>query len=891
MTDNTKKVSQLPPTTAIANSDIVLVVTTSNAQPATHSAQFGVVSSYINSMLPTANSSVGGIVQVGNNINNVNGMISMPLANYTNVGVVAVGNNLYVDTLGFISAGVANSIAAGVVKVGNNLRVDTNGVLSVPVSSNLISGVVKVGNNLTINSTGFLSLANTFSALPNTGASVGYVLTARDSSGSNIGWQAFSGVNDITSINTRFQTRYTISSNDSVILANPAVVGANITITLPIATAIEGKEILVKLIDASTGGKVTVTTDDVGNAYLENPITGSFVNSYDLVDSGQAETWIHDGTVYRHLNTARATPIFYTNSNTYAQVVIKNASAGNNASSDLVLYNNLGNETAGIGPYIDIGINSNTYSNSLYTINGPNDGYIFIDNNGYNGGNLTIGTVYDGSILFHTNGTGADKKLMSINTTAIMTYSNVTPYGGTYSIGNTSSYWNTVYTNTTISNTVFVSNINQNNFVWQFGNTGTLTAPGHIIPTSNVLYSLGSANMRWDKLWVGSNSIIFADSNSTYPDQILTVSNGIFNILTANGTLQSNAGLRVGNFTFENQSITLANTYANIEIGTIGAIAPINFNRPINVRNNTGIFNLLTVDTNGVVTITSNSSAAGNVGALQVTGSLSGGSQSTGNPGVMIHVTGLHDNASRIYNDSFGNTYPAYIGRAARGYANSPTQTLLGDTINRIGANPYGTTGYASISTVRMDFVNQENQTDTNKGNQIQFWTTSNGSTSITKRATINETGLTLTGNVIFSDASVQNTAFNSTSAVTRINAGVGLTQSANVGIVGIDSTAVLSVAGTANQVSVSNVGGNYTLSLPQSIGTNSTVQFGTLTVTNLNVTGATSTANNLSIANAVIHLAANSTSSSQLDQGGITLGNTAASYEVSILYNLSNNA
>ena len=837
MTDNTKKVSELPPTTVISNSDVVLVVTsTDTTTPATKKAALSTVSSYINSMLPTANSLVGGIVQVGNNINNVNGIISMPLANYTNVGVVGVGNNLYVDTLGFMSAAVANTTAAGVVKVGNNLNINSSAYLNIPVSSNLIAGVVKVGNNLTINSTGFLSLANTFSALPNTGASVGYVLTARDSSGSNIGWQAFSGVNDVTSINTRFQTRYTITSNDSVILANPAVVGDNITITLPIATAIEGKEILVKLIDASAGGKVTITTDDVGNAYLENPITGAFVNSYDLVDSGQAETWIHDGTVYRHLNTARATPIFYTNSNTYSQVVIKNASSGNNASSDLVLYNNLGVESSGVGPYIDLGINSNTYSNSLYTINGPNDGYIFIDNNGYNGGNLTIGTSYDGSIVFHANGTTSDKKILSINSTSVTVNSN-------------------------------------------------------IFPSTNNTLSLGNSSMRWEALWVGSNSIIFADSNRAYPDQILTVSNGIFNILTANGTSQSNAGLRVGSFTFENQAMTLANTYANIDIGTVGAIAPINFNRPINVRDKTGTFNLLKIDTDGIVTITSNSSAAGNVGALQVTGSLSGDYQSTNNPGVMIHVTGLHDNASRIYNDSFGNTYPAYVGRAARGYANAPTQTKSGDTINRIGANPYGTTGYSPISTIRMDFVNQEDQTGTNKGNQIQFWTTANGSSSVTKRATINETGLTLTGNVVFSDGSVQNTAFNATNAVTKINVGIGLTQSGNVGVVGIDSTAVLSVAGTANQVSVSNVGGNYTLSLPQNLNTNATVQFGRLTVANLTVTGTLTSASNSSLTQKSFNLAYDSTSSSQLDGGGFTLGNTSSSYYVGVTYNLANNS
>ena len=244
---------------------------------------------------------------------------------------------------------------------------------------------------------------------------IGYVLSTNSTG--IAAWSPFTGVNYVTSITTA--NTYTVTSNDSVLLVNPYVVGSNVTITLPIEGAIEGKEILVKNLDSTGNKTVRITTDDVGNAYLEDPVTGSFVTYYDLVDSGQAETWIHDGNVYRHLNTARATPIFYTNANTYAQVVIKNASAGNNASADLALYNNLSNNIAGTGPYIDIGIESSTYSNSLYTLYGPSDGYVYVDNNGNPGGNLIIGTAGDRSIVFHANGTNTDKKVLTVNSTSI----------------------------------------------------------------------------------------------------------------------------------------------------------------------------------------------------------------------------------------------------------------------------------------------------------------------------------------------------------------------------------------------------------------------------------------------------------------------------------------
>ena len=282
--------------------------------------------------------------------------------------------------------------------------------LTIATSAANTDRVVLLSNPSTNAALKTISITNLNIPSTNT-SSIGYILTTNTSGRAQ--WSAFTGVNYVTSITTA--NAYTATSNDSVLLVNPYVVGANVTITLPIESAIEGKEILVKNIDSTGNKKVRITTDDVGNAYLEDPVTGSFVTYYDLIETGQAETWIHDGNVYRHLNTARATPIFYTDANTYAQVVIKNASAGNNASSDLVLYNNAGNEAAGTGPFIDVGINSNTYSNSTYSIGSFSDAYVFNA-----GGNLAIGTSDDRTIVFHANGTTSEKKVMTVNSSAVL---------------------------------------------------------------------------------------------------------------------------------------------------------------------------------------------------------------------------------------------------------------------------------------------------------------------------------------------------------------------------------------------------------------------------------------------------------------------------------------
>jgi len=154
---------------------------------------------------------------------------------------------------------------------------------------------------------------------------------------------------------------------------------------------------------------------------------------------------------------------------------------------------------------------------------------------------------------------------------------------------------------------------------------------------------------------------------------------------------------------------------------------------------------------------------------------------------------------------------------------------------------------------------------------------------------------LTLPGNggITFADNTYQNTAFNDTSAVTSVTVGVGLSQTTTVGDVGIDAIGVQSITGTANRIIVTDLGGqNFNISAPQDLNTSSTLTFANLTITgNLTVNGTTTTANSANLDSKVLYLAANSTSNSQIDQGGIVLGNNSSSYKVSILYDLPNNA
>ena len=415
---------------------------------------------------------------------------------------------------------------------------------------------------------------------------------------------------------------------------------------------------------------------------------------------------------------------------------------------------------------------------------------------------------------------------------------------------------------------------------------GVIVPHSNIIPISNNIYSLGSPTKRFQQLWLGGGTIFIADP-VTGVDISLAAYNG-------NLEVQGGKGISAGEFTLFENRIVLNDPTKEIFIGEIGATAPVTFRRTVQVRNSTDEWNLFKVEDVGTVDILSNISTDPTKSAFNIVSARTRDIISPDNLGVAMHLTGSSTSPSRIYHDSFGaNNYSAFIGRHARGNVAAPTQTLNNDIISRIGANPYDTSGFAPISTSRIDFVNSEDQTPTARGSRIESWTTTIGTNTIARRLVVDEFGISLqsganTG-VKFGDSTRQTTAFGNTSAVTKLVAGSGLTANNTVGIVGIDATGVLNVAGTNNQINVVDSGSkNLTLSLPQSISSNSTVTFANLTITgNLTVAGNITTAGSSSIESKILYLANTSTSASQIDGGGIILGNVSDPYAVSILYNL----
>jgi len=189
--------------------------------------------------------------------------------------------------------------------------------------------------------------------------------------------------------------------------------------------------------------------------------------------------------------------------NTFVQVVIQNANTGINASSDLVVTNDSGNNTFG---YIDLGINSTNYSNANYTVVGAGDGYLYASDT-----SLSIGTKAARPVIFHANGTLIADEAMRIAPSRNVGIANTAPadklsVGGSTNIQGTLDAGNTTITgfaNVSTTLTVggiatFNSNVNlsaADHLI--LSNTSSIVANGTFGSSGDVLTSNGSGSAYW----------------------------------------------------------------------------------------------------------------------------------------------------------------------------------------------------------------------------------------------------------------------------------------------------------------------------------------------------------------------------------------------------------
>ena len=111
---------------------------------------------------------------------------------------------------------------------------------------------------------------------------------------------------------------------------------------------------------------------------------------------------------------------FSGNVDSYSQVTIRNASEGPNASSDLVLTADNGNNEVN---FLDLGINNSGFGTDTWTINGPTDGYLYTSD-----GNLSLGVGQSTSYLsLFSGGTLAENEKVRFTNSGVGIGTTLTP--------------------------------------------------------------------------------------------------------------------------------------------------------------------------------------------------------------------------------------------------------------------------------------------------------------------------------------------------------------------------------------------------------------------------------------------------------------------------------
>ena len=438
------------------------------------------------------------------------------------------------------------------------------------------------------------------------------------------------------------------------------------------------------------------------------------------------------------------------------------------------------------------------------------------------------------------------------------------------------------------------------------GTAGNVIIGSSMLPAVNNAFDLGSPTARWRSIYFGGNTIYVYDPVLGV-DQSIAAYNG--NLVVGGGT-----GLSVGEFTLFGNTIAIANPAEDIYFGTNIATGNVNFRRPLQVLSNVAYSQpTFQVDRNGLTTINVSSNLPNTVAALNVNGANSGNSYPRNFSATLVQLTNLDNEPARLSADAFGantstgqNAYFAIAGRAARGNVDSPGQTLAGDTLTRVTSQAFNNAGAFQGSIVRYNQVATGNVTTTSAGTRHNFQATPAGTVVIKNIANIDAVGLTLTSfanngpantGITFQDGSFQDTAYIPANTVTSITAATGIAVTAATGDVTITNTGVITAQGTANQIAVNGsyantASGNIILTLPQDISASSNPTFNNITAGNINVLGNLTYSNVDTLDSYRLYLANTSTISSQINGGGIILGNVAdGTYWRSILYDQTTDA
>lgn len=598
--------------------------------------------SYIISTVYTANTS--GIFHTGT----VNAASHTVGTSFTANSTVVNAVSYYAGTLLVANSTVINATHLGGKTEGN---LNVNSALTANNSTNL-GGVAASGYQTTAG----LS-ANVATLTANNTSFVGAVSAANVVSNSQLqsnlsNYAALSGATFTGTISGNLTGNVVATTVNTATLNATAniVVGSNVLInttaiqvgnstvrTIINTTAFAGNVVATTLTGNLTGNVVATTisgnlTGNVVATTISGNLTAVTANVTNKIQVGIPGAFDFGSNAVIEIDA---------NGNTYVQSVIQNANTGNNASADLVVTNDTGNDSFN---YVDLGINGSNYNQAGYNISGQNDAYLYASD-----GNLTIGTRAAKEVVFHANGTTATDRRLTINATAV-TIANAAALVANGSTGTaaqilasngTGVYWSSSANNALNLGGVAAasyqlnSTLNANIASYLPTYTGTMNASRFQVGTN---FTANATDVVTSNLTVQGNLIVTGTTVTLntatldVKDLNITVAKGVPSAAAANG-----AGITVdvanaeivyvnaGNTWLSNIGFSVGNSTSNVSINSTAFIGNVVATRV--TANLTGNVTATTITgnlTGNVAATTITGNLTGNVAAVTITGNLTG---------------------------------------------------------------------------------------------------------------------------------------------------------------------------------------------------------------------------------------------------------------------------
>jgi len=583
---------------------------------------------------------------------------------------------LSVNDYFFVQSGNVNAGAAFVVNAPpGTITFGTSNITFAQFSSSQVY-TANTAAGLVLNGTVFSAkVDNTTTAFDGTGNIV--VKTSANLTTPNIG----------AATGTSLSTTGNITSGN---INTPGIVTATKGIqSTPIGNAIANSGAFTTL---TANGAVTFTSNVDSTGYT----TGAVVVSGGLGVAGNIEM---PGTAQIHVGSelggafAGSQLLLVSNVNSYSQAVKQNISDGGSASSDWVAVANNGDDSSF---YIDMGINSNTYSDAAFTAQGANDGYLYV-----NGGNLVMGTQTTGkNIVFHAGNT------LAANIVATLSYTNLTLSQNTVSTSTSSGALILAGTNAGLG---VAGNIYSGGLMSATGNITGNYILGNGAFLSGVITSVANINNGTSNVTVVSSggNVTVGIGGTSNVAVFATTGEYITGLLSVSGNITSGNISTAGNVNGANLVATTLSATANVVANNVVATTIVNSasftGTIISVSGNITGGNISTAgNVNGANIIATTLSVTANVVANNVmsttivnTASFTGGLVSvtgnvTANNGIFTNIVNVASHTGAVVSVS-GNVTGGNLTTAGTGNV----ATLIVTTLANITAT---TTSTSSIT-------------------------------------------------------------------------------------------------------------------------------------------------------------------------------------------------